>query len=310
MNFVTDIQLWISKHLGIAPQLQLKLFSSLLSILLLWLAQKILLRIILRRVETTEQRYRWRKSITYALVFVGIFIVGRIWFEGFSSIATIIGIASAGLAIALQEPISNIAGWLFIIWRKPFDVGDRIQIQDVTGDVIDIRLFTITLMEIGNWVQADQPTGRVIRIPNRVVFSQPVSNYNRGWFPFIWDEIPVLITFESDWETAKQILTEIVTKHGAALADEAEKHYRARSAHYYTYTVEFAPQVITSVEDSGILLTLRYLCDPWKRRKSRENIWEDILRAFAQYDTIDFAYPTQRWFNNALEGKPGTRPSE
>ena len=102
--------------------------------------------------------------------------------------------------------MTNLAGWVFIAIRKPFAVGDRIEIGDHTGDVIDMRLFQFTLVETGNWVDADQSTGRIIHIPNGWVFRQSTANYTAG-FNFIWNEIPVTVTFESNWEKARDILS-------------------------------------------------------------------------------------------------------
>src|SRR5207247_865051 len=93
----------------------------------------------------------------------------------------------------------------FILWRRPFEVGDRVQIGPHAGDVIDLGLFQFTLNEIGAWVNADQSTGRIIHVPNGKVFTDPVANYNKG-FRYIWNEVPVVVTFESDWRKAKQIL--------------------------------------------------------------------------------------------------------
>lgn len=86
------------------------------------------------------------------------------------------------------------------------------QIGQHVGDVIDIRLFQFTILEIGNWVEADQSTGRLIHMPNAKVFQEPQANYSTG-FEYIWHEIPVMVTFESNWKKTKTILQEIVTKH-------------------------------------------------------------------------------------------------
>src|SRR3989441_12617332 len=110
----------------------------------------------------------------------------------------------SGLAIALKDPVTNLAGWIFIVWRRPFEVSDRVEIGGHKGDVIDIRLLQFTLNEIGNWVNADQSSGRIIHIPNGKVFTEPVANYDKG-FKYIWNEVPVLVTFESDWRQAKAI---------------------------------------------------------------------------------------------------------
>jgi small-conductance mechanosensitive channel len=212
---------------------------------------------------------------------------------------------SAGVAIALKDALVNLAGWGFIVWRHPFEVGDRIQIGDVSGDVIDLRIFQFTLMEIGNWVHADQSTGRVIHVPNGRVFTDALANYSKG-FKYIWDEVGVLVTFESNWEDAKKILREIAARHAEHLSAEAERRVREASMKFMIFYSKLTPIVYTSVEDCGVLLTLRYLTEPQERRGRMEAIWEDILRAFAQREDIDFAYPTQRFYVNRTEGKPGT----
>lgn len=109
---------------------------------------------------------------------------------------------SAGIAIALKDPITDLAGWVFILWWKPFEVGDRIQLEDNAGDVIVIRIFQFTIIEIGNWVDADQSMGSILHIPNSKVFLEVLANYSIG-FNYIWHEIGVLVTFESDWQKAK-----------------------------------------------------------------------------------------------------------
>ncbi|OQX86751.1 mechanosensitive ion channel protein MscS [candidate division KSB1 bacterium 4484_87] len=295
---------WVYSKTGVSPLFQEKFLESLLIIVVLGLIRYLVLNLVYREIEDTRKRYRWRKSVTYILTLIGLFLVGRIWFQGFQSIATFFGIFAAGIAIALQDLLVNIAGWLFIMWRRPFDVGDRIEINEHAGDVIDRRLFMFTLMEIGRWVEAEQSTGRVIHIPNGWVFKHSLANYSRG-FSFIWNEIPVLLTFESDWEKAKQILFTIANEHAESLSQSAEKRIKAAAKKYMIFYSKLTPIVWTSVKDSGVLLTMRYLCDPRKRRSSEQAIWESILHAFAKEDDIDFAYPTMRIYNNQQEGKSG-----
>jgi small-conductance mechanosensitive channel len=213
---------------------------------------------------------------------------------------------TAGLAIALRDPLVNLAGWVFIIWRKPFVVGDRIQIGNNSGDVIDVRIFQFTLMEIGNWVDAEQSTGRIMHIPNGKIFNEVQANYTTG-FNYIWNEIPVLVTFESDWKKAKGILTSIINKDAEHLSGTAEEKIKEASRKFMIFYTKLTPIVYISVKDSGVMLTIRYFCDPRRRRESEEKIWEDILIEFSKCDNIDFAYPTQRFYNNLREGKTGTK---
>jgi small-conductance mechanosensitive channel len=219
-----------------------------------------------------------------------------------TNLGTFLGLLSAGLAITLKDPVLDVAGWLFIIARRPFTIGDRIQLGSYAGDVIDIRLFQFTLMEIGNWVDAEQSTGRIIHVPNGMIFTNPLANYNKG-FNYLWNEIPVLITFESNWRKAKSLLLNIASMHAAFLSGDAENRIKEASKKFMISYSKLTPIVYTCVRDSGVLLTIRYLCEPRNRRNTVEAIWEDILEEFAKHRDIDFAYPTQRFYNNRNEGK-------
>ena len=306
MTAITD---WLQQTLGIPPYVQGRLLSSILVVTIFWVARKLLITILWRRVTDIRARYRIRKISLYVVVTIGAFVIGRVWFEGLPSLATFLGLITAGLAIALKDIVVNFAAWGFILWRRPLEVGDRIQIGEYRGDVVDLRVFQFTLLEIGNWVDAEQSTGRILHVPNGIVFTEVLANYTKG-FQYIWDEIPVLVTFESNWKKAKQLLSEIVELHGRKAAEAApNKVERAGEKFLISYS-KLTPIVYTSVADSGVLLTVHYLCDPRERRATAQEIWEAILEAFGACDDIDFAYPTQRFYDNASEGKLGTRPQD
>ena len=301
-----NLKSYLEKFFALRPAVVDRLIVSLFSIILLGLIRILIIRTVSRRTDDVRLRYNWRKSTTYITVFVGILILGRIWFAGFQSLTTYLGLLSAGIAIALRDPIVNLAAWVFILWRRPFTVGDRIEIGGYRGDVTDLRIFQFTLMEIGNWVDADQSTGRIIKIPNGKVFTEMLANYSKG-FKYIWNEIPVLITFESNWKKCKEILAEIGKRQAEHLTESATKRVKEASARMMIFYTNLTPTVYTFVKDCGIMLTIRYLCKPRERRGTEQGIWEDILTRFAEFDDIDFAYPTMRRFNNQLEGKSGAR---
>jgi len=303
---MTDLIERLRQILQSATSIESRVLATIGVILLFAVLRYVALRVVYRRIDDSRALYQWRKTLTYAAFLLGFLVVGRIWIRGFDSVSTFLGLLTAGLAIALRDPIVNLAGWLFIIWRQPFNVGDRIQIGENRGDVIDVRIFQFTLMEIGNWVAADQSTGRVIHIPNGKIFQQSQANYSKG-FQHIWNEIPVLVTFESDWKKAKQILTEIATKDAEILSKAAEEKVRLAARKFMIFYTHLAPVVYVQIADSGVLLTVRYLCEPRKRRSTEEQISEDILSRFSECDDIDFAYPTYRFYDNPTEGKPEAR---
>ena len=292
----------IKEYTGLEHESILNLFKTLAVFLVLLIADKLIIYFITKNIDDVFSRYKWRKMLDYVTFFIGFIIVGTIWIDEFKSLITFFGILSAGIAIALKDPITDLAGWLFIMWRQPFALGDRIQIGIHSGDVIDLRIFKFTINEIGNWVDADQSTGRLIHIPNARIFTDVLANYTAG-FNFIWHEIGVLVTFESDWEKAKIILNEILNNKVAHIATEAAKTIKEASKKYMIHYKNFTPIVYTTVKDSGVMLTMRFLCEVRQRRKYNEIVWEEILRRFAIHRDIDFAYPTQRFYNNTTEGK-------
>ena len=292
---------WLTKFFTYSS-IQAKLIATFLAFCLFFVIRKLILTVIYKFVEDVKARHQWRKITSYISFTLIFIIIAQIWFKGIESIATYLGLLSAGIAIALKEPLTNFTGWLYIIWRAPFDVGDRIQLGAQSGDVIDTNLFNFTLMEIGSWVDADDHTGRIIHVPNGLIFTETLANYGKG-FKYIWNEIPVLLTFESDWKKGKDILTEIVIANSKIQTKSAEKKFDEATKKFMVRKPTLESTVITKVEASGVELTLRYLCRPMLRRESEHKIWEDILDAFEQHDDIDFAYPTERRFNNAAESK-------
>lgn len=293
---------WIHEHWGIPPAIQWNIIYSVLVIVVTAILQSIILKAIHLRVKDIKNKYYWGNAIRYSLFILAFIVIVGIWLQEFRSVATFLGLLTAGLAVALKDPIVNLFAWIFILVRKPFTVGDRIQIGDHAGDIIDIRVFQLTLNEIGNWVDADQSTGRIIHIPNGKVFTETQANYTQG-FSHLWNEIKVLVTFESDWEKAKTILDDIINKHTSQYTAAAKAQLIEASKKFMIFYNTLSPNIYTSVKDSGVLLTIRYICEPRKRRATEHVIWEDILRSFDKHEDIEFAYPTQRFYFESDESK-------
>jgi small-conductance mechanosensitive channel len=291
---------------GLSFQIQGKILTSILAIVLVYLFRRIVMRVVTRRVNDSKLLYQWSKGSSQVAFVITLILVAGVWLEAIQSLGTFLGLLSAGIAIALKDLVASMAGWIFILWRRPFQLGDRIQIGDRAGDVVDIRIFQFTLLEIGNWVEADQSTGRVIHVPNSLLLTEPLANFTAE-FGFIWNEIPVLLTFESDWKRGKEILQEILDRAVGDVVETAEREIKTASRRFFIYFKMLTPKVYTSVRDSGVLLTLRFICPARRRRGTTEEIWEAILTAFAQEEGIDFAYPTTRMYHNILEGKEESR---
>jgi small-conductance mechanosensitive channel len=276
------------------------LVFSLLVILFLVVSRWLVMRAV--KAQTTDVRllYKWSKGTVYVAVAAGMPLILMIWISEVGSIGTFLGLVSAGLAVALSDTLINIAGWLFIVGKRPFTVGDRIEVDGSAGDVIDISLFQFTMLEIGNWVDADQSTGRIIHVPNRFAFNKSLANFTQS-FTFIWNEAHVLITFESNWEKMKKILAEIAEIHVDTLNERAQRSVRESASRYMIFYRNLTPTVYTTVKDSGVQLTLRYLCEPRKRRSAEMRVWEAVLKAIEAEPDIELAYPTYRVYRYGEE---------
>ena len=296
------IREFLNTATGISIEVLDKILFSLAIILVLWLFQLAILRVVWRQTKDVKTRYQWKRSLSLIIPFIGVILVGSIWIQAFRQFGAFLGLFSAGLAIAMKDPLTNLAGWFFIVFRKPFIVGDRVQIGQHAGDVIDIRLFQFTILEIGNWVDADQSTGRIIHLPNGMVFQQAQANYSTG-FEYIWNEIAVTITFESNWQKAKNLLQEIINQYAEHISEEAEKEVLKASRNYMIYYKHLTPIVYTKVIDFGIQLNIRYMCNPRQRRGTENEIWQEILLHFNEEKDIQFAYPTTRFYTFGEERK-------
>ena len=252
-----------------------------------------LTRFINSRVRDIKARHVIRKNSIYVISLILFLIVFFIWIQDINSITIFLGVAGAGVTLALQEVILCVAGWLLILIRRPFEVGDRIEINGVKGDIIDIRLFQVSLLEIGNWVKADQSTGRIVNIPNSFVFKHPNYNYSRG-FEFIWNELPLLVTFESDWQKAKTIMLRHAERMAEGLEEKVRRKLEVMRNRYMIYYGKLTPIVYVDIKDSGVELTLRYLTEAKRRRSTQDALCRNILEDFGREPDVNFAYPTWR----------------
>ena len=279
------------------------LVLSTLVLVIIFALRYLVLRAVVPRLADTEVVYRARKLSFYVAVGLLLFFLGWIWTRQLANVGSFIGLLSAGIAIALSDVLKNVAGWVLIVFRRPFKVGDRIEVGPDAGDVIDIGVFRFTLMEIRNWVEADQTTGRILHIPNATVFSEPLANYNEG-FPYIWVEVPVTVTFESDWQHAQDMVARIIQLHTLDPDQVAAgSHDRYVSLHR-----NLASAVYVDVIDYGVTVTGRLLVPPRSRRLVTSKIWQDLLRAINAAPDVELAYPTTRFFRADLEGTAHDNP--
>jgi small-conductance mechanosensitive channel len=278
----------------------LQIVFSIAAIIITYLITFMIVHVINKTVKDLKRKYTLRKFTVYIGTFICILAIILIWIKRAGSVTTIISVIGAGLMLALHQPLTSIAGWLLILVRRPYEIGDRIAIGNNSGDVIDIRLFHTSILEIGNWVDADQSTGRIIHSPNGKVFTEPIFNYTRG-FEYIWNEIKIVVTFESNWKKAKDIILDIGSKDYMDRGEKVRAKIKAMTKKYMIHYGKLTPIVWTNIVDFGVELTLRYLTEARRRRSTQDAICQDILDKFNKEKDIDFAYPTYRIFRQGEE---------
>jgi small-conductance mechanosensitive channel len=263
------------------------LYRKLILTVLILLGQNVIRRLIMlivtqRVKEDSPYIYLVRKVTSYALNIFGALLVFGVWVERFGDLSVALGILGAGLAFALQEVIGSFAGWLTIISGRPFSVGDRIETSNIRGDVVDVGILRTTLMEIGNWLQGDHNTGRIVTVSNAFIFKEPLYNYSVH-LRFIWDEIGLPITYESDLQKAIGIMIEIVKQHPSyqSLLPQAEEQRRQARRKLAVKLTSLEPRVFVKITDNWIELGMVYPVDNDLRRTFRSEISQQILTAFA-----------------------------
>ena len=274
-------------------ELLLDLLWSVVFVIVVYAIKGGVLRLLHSKLSNANTFYRVKRIVNAVTFFTVALLLLLKWLDMGGSLLTFLGLFSAGVALALKDILLNLVAWLYILIRQPFSVGDRIEISGIKGDVIDQNIFKFRVIEIGNWVNAEQSTGRIVHIPNYKIFTDALANYSLG-FEYIWDEIAVVVTFESDWQKAKRILLAILEEHSEDVEESFQKELHETSRKYVIYYHNLSPIVYTDVLDNGVRLTMRFVCKPKARRNKTEEIWEAVLIAFSREEDLDFAYPTMR----------------
>ncbi len=293
----------IEEHTGLSIHIQVKLLQTAVALVTIVVVKYFASRVVNSWSTETIKKIQWRRGFNIIANMILFIVLVEIWLGFSGSASTIIGLASAGIAIALRDPLANLAGWLYLEIRKPFKIGDRIQIGEHIGDVIDIRFLDFSILEIGNWVKGDQHTGRVLVIPNARTFSTPTANYTNDC-PLIWNEINFEITYESNPKRALEIVDEIAKEYVQPLTPQE----RELATHYPHFSISIGNEneVFSSFiapGKNGTQVSLRFLCRVHRRRLEVKELWTRILAAIAKEKDMQIAYETTRFYNRQAEGK-------
>ncbi len=281
------------KLVGVNAENGKKLLLTLVLILVLFLLGRFLPALAgwsmrSRRIARLEFWTQQAVRITVALFL--ILGVVSIWFEDPTRLATAAGLVAAGLSFALQKVITALAGYFVILRGKTFNVGDRIAMGGVRGDVLALDFIKTTIMEMGQpptytgeasstWVRSRQYTGRIVTVTNDKIFSEPVYNYSRD-FPYIWEEMIVPITYTADRRRAEEILLEATKRHAIQASELSEEAQQEMERRYSVSAGDLEPKVYYRITDNWLELTVRFIAKEHGVRDLKDAMSRDILQAF------------------------------
>ncbi|MBW3660982.1 MAG: mechanosensitive ion channel [Gemmatimonadetes bacterium] len=295
-EFVDRLPAWV-------PAIEWRWIAALAVVLFAYLVYRFAARRIGIQVADAEKRHLYRKRVSYTIAALVVLVLSIAFFETLRELGTVLGFIGAGLAIALREYLASFLAWFYILGQRNVALGSRIEIggpSGVRGDVIDIGVFKLTLVEVRGEGMGEQSSGRLVTVPNFKILTDPVYLFTAG-SAFVWDEIEFTITFESDWERAKEVVDEIGTEIYEPHAADIEAGFRQiESAYAFRYGVT-TPIVYVSIAASGVTLRLRYLTHVRQRRGNRDRIYREVLKRFGAEERIELAYPTSRVYRTEID---------
>ena len=276
-----------------------KILNLGLIILVLFIVTFLIKLALKKYFSQNENFYMTNKIINFTVVFFVIMTLLFSYIDNVSYLVTILGFASAGIAIALKDWFMSIFGWLVIVTSGSISVGDRIKVtrdgQQVVGDVLDISLFKMTIREDITYTSytVNRRTGRIFFIPNNYIFSEMIANYTHSGLRTVWDGIDIAITFDSNHKKAQHIVKEILKHYSKGYTDITRKQLSKMRSKYQLRAAGVEPRVFTFVEPYGIVISGWYLTNSYSALVLRSTMSPEIIEAFLKEDDITIAYPTQ-----------------
>lgn len=269
----------LSELTSIDSKYWILIFKTLVFFVIFDIAKRIAIRLF-KRIKDSKKEYEYTQKLKLVISFLKLGIFVLIWGKYLKGFVTIISFISAGFTIALRDIILNWFAGIYIKMVKPFNVEDRIEINNYKGDVVNINTLNFELLEVDNADFIGQSTGVITHVPNSIVFSYPLRNYDKG-FKYVWNEIVVNVPLDYNVEKIRKILYRIVNKNDIIdkVPDTVKKDIQDISTDYRIYYTEYKPVIYCKVVGDYVEYTLRYLVDPRKSRYVHSSIWKHILIA-------------------------------
>ncbi|HXN98055.1 MAG TPA: mechanosensitive ion channel domain-containing protein [Candidatus Acidoferrales bacterium] len=260
---------------AVSLSLFVKCVAAAVGILFIHATFRVLERTLPRRFGRADARYKVRKLVVFSGYLSILLFLAFLFEDRLGRLSFALGVAGAGVAVALQDVLASFAGAFSIGFSKLYAVGDRVQIGDTRGDVIDIGLLRTTLLETGNWVSGDLYNGRIVRIPNSTVLKGSVFNYSQG-FRFIWDAIKVVLTGTSDSQLARTMLLRVAKEAIGEYLFEAQSSWKTISENYQSENAPLEPTVALVVNSGSLEFTVSYVVDYTKRTAMQDQLFTKI----------------------------------
>ena len=245
-----------------------------------------------------EALFLARRVGKYLLVFLCFMVVAIASIDDLRLLATTLGVASAGMVIALQDVATSIFGWCVIMSGGKFTIGDRLEIDGAKGDVLDIQLMRTTLVEVNNWLGVDQPTGRVFIVPNNFVFKSRVFNYSHG-HPYTWGVVDVTVTYATPVAGALALFQKVLDEETRDAFAEARRAAAVMERRYGVEDADYHPKVYTRISENGVTFTLLYVCHYRQTPMMRNRINRRLIAELETHGHIRLAYPTRQLVTSA-----------
>ena len=254
-----------------------------------------------RRFRGDDYRRYWAgKLVGYTLTTLTAIVLVVLWAPLGGRLSVILGFATAGVAFAMQEVIGALFGWLNILAGRIYDVGDRIEVAGVRGDVMDITPLRTKVLEIGSdgpgrdgatsWVSARQPTGRVVAVSNKKTFTEPVFNYS-AQLEWIWEEMTFPIARGADWGRAEEIVLEEVRGQAPDVREAGERALASLGRRYLISSADVEARTFVRLAQGDVEVTARFVVPVRQARLVKDHLTRRVLARLAQ-ERIELAYPT------------------
>lgn len=270
----------LSTYLNIDKIYLTLIIKTLIYLLIIHIIKKIGIKIIKKTKDNKKEYiYTQKFKLLISLLKIGIFVL--FWGRYIKNILTFISVISAAFTIALRDLVFNFFCGLYIKITKPFEIEDRIQIDEYKGDVINIKAMNFEILEVENTSFTGQSTGIIIHLPNSLIFKSPLKNYNKG-FKYIWNEINVSIPLTADLKKTKNVLYKIINSNDIIknIPPKMKNQINNISNNYRIYYNKYEPIIYTKVIEDHIELQIRYLVHPKKARFVESTIWNNIIISY------------------------------